>query len=142
MPLRPDLIAAYRKAHYVIFVEMRGSPELVLKIGEPNAELDALLEAEGAASASYVTASNPRGERRSETENASALDSLKSILQKKPYRCRAGEGRDPQGRWPAEPSMLVLGIARAEAEALGRRFGQNAIVFAEKGKAPELVLLG
>jgi hypothetical protein len=37
--------------------------------------------------------------------------------------------------------VLVLGIARAEAEALGREYGQNAIVFAEKGRAPELVLL-
>ena len=138
MLLRPDLIAAYRKAHYVV----HGRPEIVLRIGEPNLDLDALLEADGAATAAYVTASNQRGEQRSEAENALAFNALKSFLQKKPYRCRPGEGRDPKGRWPAEPSMLVIGIARAQAEALGRRFGQNAIVFAEKGRAPELVLLG
>ncbi|MGH8720503.1 MAG: DUF3293 domain-containing protein, partial [Burkholderiales bacterium] len=53
----------------------------------------------------------------------------------------AGEGRDPQQEWPAEPSVLVVGIARAEAEVLGRGYEQNAIVFVEKGKAPELVML-
>jgi putative PIN family toxin of toxin-antitoxin system len=52
-----------------------------------------------------------------------------------------GEGRDPEGRWVAEPSLLVLGIAREEAQALGRQLEQNAIVFVEKGRAPELVLL-
>ena len=135
--LRPELIAAYRNAHYVVF----GEPEIVLRIGKPNAGLDALLEAEGAAFAAYVTACNPRGERRSETENALAFESLKSFLQNKPYRFCAGEGRDPQGAWPAEPSVLVLGIARADAERLGRAFGQNAIVFAEKGRPPELVIL-
>jgi len=37
-----DLIEAYESADYVVFAE----PELVLKIGEPSARLDALLETE------------------------------------------------------------------------------------------------
>ena len=52
-----------------------------------------------------------------------------------------GEGSDPEGEWPHEPSFLVVGISRAEAEALGRRFGQLAIVYARKGEPPELVEL-
>ena len=56
------------------------------------------------------------------------------------YPWRAGEGREPDGSW-REPSRLVIGIYRENAEALGRLFGQNAIVFMEKGAAPELVLL-
>ena len=137
MPLRPGLLAAYSAAHYVVF----GNPELVIRIGEPNPGLDALLEADGASTAAFVTAANPRGERRREDENAIAFDSLKAFLNEARHRRRAGEGRDPQARWAAEPSFLVLGIPRAEAEALGRRFGQNAIVFIEKGGAPELVVL-
>jgi len=35
----------------------------------------------------------------------------------------------------------VVGIPRADAETVGRTFGQNAIVFVEKGRAPELVLV-
>jgi len=57
------------------------------------------------------------------------------------YRIFQGEGRDPEGKWKAEPSVLIMGIPRAEAEALGRRLEQNAIVFIEKTKAPELVVL-
>ena len=124
-------------AEYVVFAERR----IVLRVGEPNAELDALMEAAGATTAAFVTAANPRGKRRREDENAIAFDSLNAFLNEARHRRRAGEGRDPQGRWPAEPSLLVLGIPRAKAKALGRRFGQNAIVFIEKGGAPELVVL-
>ena len=58
------------------------------------------------------------------------------------YACVLGEGRDPRGEWPAEASVLVLGISRREAEILGRSYEQNAIVFIERGQAPELALLG
>ena len=51
-----------------------------------------------------------------------------------------GEGRSPDRTW-REPSLLVAGIAREAARTLGRRYGQNAIVFIDKGAAPELVLL-
>jgi hypothetical protein len=34
-----------------------------------------------------------------------------------------------------------MGIPRADAEELGRRLAQNAIVYIEKGQAPELVVL-
>jgi hypothetical protein len=135
-PATPGLIAAYEKALYVVF----GEPELVIRIGEPNPDLDELLEAEGAATAAYITAANPRGEAttpwKNEIANAALVQSLAG------YSCFEGEGRDPQGRWAPERSVLVAGISRADAEVVGRAFGQNAIVFVEKGRAPELVILG
>jgi len=132
MLLSPELIAAYEQAEYVVH------GRFTLNIGRPSAALDALLEARGAASAAFVTAANPRGEALGEAENRAALAALEAGLAH-PF-CR-GEGRDPDGRWPAEPSLLVLGIARGEAEALGRAHRQNAIVFIEKGGAPQLVML-
>ena len=132
MPLTPELIEAYEQALYVL----QGGT--VLRVGEPSAALQSLLEAQGAASAAFVTAANPRGEARSEAANAAAMSALVASLAW-PYL--AGEGRDPHGRWRAEPSVLVLGISRAQAEELGRRLEQNAIVFVEKGAAPELVLM-
>jgi hypothetical protein len=137
MPLGPELIEAYRRALYVVY----GEPELVIRVGEPNAELDALLEAKGAATAAFVTAANPRGRLAGKTENELAAAALHQSQADVGYACHSGEGRDPRGEWPAEPSLLVAGIPRAGAEALGRAFGQNAIVFVEKGKAPELVIL-
>jgi putative PIN family toxin of toxin-antitoxin system len=132
MPLTPELVAAYMNALYAV----KDGP--VLRIGEANATLERLLEAHGARSAAFVTAANPRGAQASAAQNDAAMASLAAALS---WPALAGEGRDPQGRWRAEPSLLVLGIARAEAEALGRRFAQNAIVYCERGGAPELVLL-
>jgi hypothetical protein len=133
----PELIAAYEKALYVVF----GEPELVIRIGEPNADLDELLEAEGAATAAYITAANSRGEMTSPWKNEIANAALVETLTEAGYRCFEGEGRDPQRRWTPERSALVAGISRADAEVVGRAFGQNAIVFVEKGRAPELVIL-
>ncbi|MDH3320817.1 MAG: DUF3293 domain-containing protein [Betaproteobacteria bacterium] len=137
MPLGSDLIVAYLGAEYVIF----GEPELVLRVGEPSEALDALLGAEGADTAAYVTAANPRGRFAGQAENLLATTALLEAQREAGYACFAGEGRDPQGEWLPEPSVLVVGMSRGEAEVLGRSYGQNAIVFVEKNKAPELVLL-
>ena len=136
MPLTQKTLEAYRNADYVVFADRT----VVLRIGEPNAELDALIAAEGATTAAFVTAANPRGEGRSDEENGVANAALQSFVAAAGYPHFWGEGRDPFGSW-AEPSFLVIGIYRANAEALGQLFEQNAIVFCEAGKAPELVIL-
>jgi hypothetical protein len=138
MPLGPDLIAAYLCAEYVVFVE----PELLLRVGEASAQLDALLEAEGADTAAYVTAANPQGRFAGPAENLLATTALLEAQREAGYACFTGEGRDPQGEWLPEPSVLVVGISRSEAAILGRSYEQNAILFVEKGRAPELVVLG
>jgi hypothetical protein len=135
MALPPDLEHAYRQALYVVF----GAPDLVLRIGEPNAELDALLDADGAAGAAFLTAANPNGMLQSGAENEIARLALHQVLADAGYSCYVGEGRDPAGRWPAEPSILAVGISRHEAAVIGRSYEQNALVFIERGAAPELV---
>jgi hypothetical protein len=137
MPITPKLIDAYENADYVVFAD----PDFVLRIGEPSARLDELLEREGATTAVFITAANPRSEQKSASENKTAGGTLNDLLDTAGYPRYEGEGRDPDKKRAAEPSVLVVGIYRANAEALGRIFGQNAIVFAEKGKAPELVVL-
>ena len=134
--LRPELRAAYEKAHYVVF----GEPELVLRIGEPNPDLDELLDAEGAPTAAFITAANPRGKRRGAWENEIANAALVKSQNEAGFRCFEGEGRAPDRKW-VERSVLVVGVPRADAVIVGRAFEQNAIVFAERGRAPELVLL-
>ena len=138
MPATPEQIDAYEKALYVVF----GTPELVIRIGEPNPDLDELLDAEGAARAAFITAANPHGKAVGAWKNEVANAALVESLAKAGYRCFEGEGRDPQKRWTPERSALVVGIPRAEAESVGRAFGQNAIVFVERGRAPELIMLG
>jgi hypothetical protein len=137
MALDAAVLEAYRKAEYVVF----GEPPLVLRIGERNRRLDTMLEAARRETAAFVTAYNARGELRGDADNQAAQVRLERALEEKPYGCYPGEGRDPEGRWPSEPSLLVVGISRAEAEALGRAFEQNALVFVERGGAPQVFVL-
>ena len=135
MTIAPQLVEAYRKARYVVL------PDLVFHVDRRCPPLETLLQQRGVATAAFVTAANPGSEPRSKDENAAALAHLDRVVAASGYDSHPGEGREPDGTW-SEPSRLVLGIDRASAEALGRRFGQNAIVFVEQGRAPELVLLG
>jgi len=112
----------------------------VLRIGERNADLDELLEAEGVVTAAFITAANPGGKKRGNWENEVANAALVKSQAEAGFRCFEGEGRAPDGSW-TEKSVLVVGISRADAEVVGRAFDQNAIVFVERGKIPELVLL-
>ena len=137
MPLPPDLLAAYTKALYVVF----GAPDLVIRIGEPNEVLDAVMDEEGADTAAFLTAANPGGALQDKRANDLSAAALHQALADAGYSCFVGEGRDPEGDWPPEPSVLAVGISRQEAAVIGRSYEQNAIVFIELGKAPELVIL-
>lgn len=134
MALSPELLAAYRHAEYVV-----RDPGIVIRIGEPNRALDDLIEPAG--SAAFVTAANPGSERRGEEQNRQLVSALRETLDAAGRSYIEGEGRDPKGEWPAEPSFLVLGIARTEATKLARGFAQNAFVWCEPGKPPELVMV-
>jgi hypothetical protein len=137
MALPPDLLAAYTNALYVVF----GAPDLVIRIGEPNDVLDAVMDEEGADTAAFLTAANPGGGLQEKRANELSCAALHQALADAGYACFLGEGRDPEGDWPPEPSVLAVGISRREAAVIGRSYEQNAIVFIERGKAPELVVL-
>jgi len=132
-----SLVGAYRAARYVVFAD--NGP--VMRIGEPCPEMDELLDADGAGCAAFITSFNPHGIPAHEEANQRAFGELCDAVDRTGYAIYLGEGSDPEGEWKPEPSLLIVGIPRGEAEALGRRFHQNAIVWVEKGGAPELVLL-
>src|SRR5260221_11542265 len=110
MPFDPDLIRAYERTDYVVF----GEPELVIHVGETNADLYALLEADGAMSAAYVTGASPHGVPADEPVGNVVAVAIMQSQKEAGYTCYEVEGRDPEGNWKAEPSVLVVGIARAE----------------------------
>ena len=141
MPLSPELIAAYENADYVVLGHPRGSPDLVIRVGRVNPDLEELLEHNEATTAAFVTACNPRGEKKSYEENEAAAAALRASPALIGYAWFKGEGRDPEARWPSEPSLLIVGMPRKEAEQLGEALNQNAIVFVEKGGKPQLVLI-
>jgi hypothetical protein len=132
----PDLIAAYRDTDYRI----DASPPVVARIGEASAPLDALLRAHAVTSAAFITAFNPFSGATDAAENARAQARLIATLAANGRPTLPGLGIGRVGDWPPEPSILAFGVTHAEAEALGRACRQNAVVWIEAGRAPELLL--
>jgi hypothetical protein len=134
----PDKIAAYLATDYeVAWADRR----FVLRIGQVSAELRALYAETGCATALFVTAFNPEGRSRPDAENAAAHESLRADLAGLGMRFAEGVGRAQAGDWMPEKSFLVLGIDRAAASSLGRRYGQDAVVWAAADAIPDLLVL-
>lgn len=132
------LVDAYRATHFVCGT---GADAFVLRIGASSGALGDLYAEAGVSQAAYVTAFNPGSETQSADVNAAAHARLGAELAAAGYRVVEGAGEDSDGRWPAEPSYLVLGMDLEAARELGRRYGQNAIVWAGADAVPELLLL-
>ena len=56
-----------------------------------------------------------------------------------PVHVLEGHGAGIDGAWPLEISLLVVGITLDDARALGRQFGQLAIVAGRVGEPARLV---
>lgn len=133
----PATLQAYIETNY----RVAGEAPFVLQLGVHSPQLAALHAQHGVESSAYVTACNPLSEQLTKDENAAhmATLTLEVLLARFPHL--PGEGVHPSGTWPAEPSLLVLGIDLAAARALGARYRQNAIVFCGADAVPRLELL-
>ena len=131
-----SLEAAYRATHFVV-EDPRWSGEIL--VGELTLELDDFLRDQGFSDWAYITAYNPRSELLSDDVNQARHNDLIQMLDVDEIPWLSGVGRNPDGSWPADPSVLVWGIDRATAVKIGRTFGQNAIVCGTLGGQAELV---
>ncbi len=138
--LSAALINAYRRTHYHV-ADQRQS--FTMMIDQPCGALQECLRRFQVAEAAYVSAWNPRSEPTDTATNDRAQRALLAEIAMHGWVALQGEGIDPAGQWPPEPSVLVLGIPRARACELGRSYGQNAIVIVntDDGAVPRLMLL-
>ncbi|RMH21918.1 MAG: DUF3293 domain-containing protein [Gammaproteobacteria bacterium] len=113
----------------------------VLRVGQASPELLRLYEVYGVDSAAHLTAFNPGSRRLSDTENRARQSQMEAQLREQGYRLFSGAGHDAAGEWPSEPAVLVLGIAREQACAVGEAFGQNAVVWCGGDTAANLILI-
>ena len=139
---RGSLERAYRDTAY----EALGpGTQLDLRVDEPHAALDALLDATGRRSWAFMTACNPRSRTLPAEENEERQWALWTLLEElggedgPPPLLLPGRGRGLTGAWPAEESVLALGIARLDALRLMRRFDQHAFLAGTRGGRAELV---
>ena len=138
--MRERLDPLYRATEYRV---LAGSQliSLVIDRQDPRNET-ALAESSGDYRQwAIITPCNPASVALCQQENAALLENFHHWLRHKSYRWLPSLNHDPDGHWPDEPGALIFDIERNDAEALGRQFGQNAIVHALRGHAPQLVWL-
>jgi hypothetical protein len=133
-----DLVEQYRRTEY--HVDFPGAPFL-LRVERPSPDLAALLAREKVSTAAFMTAYNPFSRKATDEENRAANERLRRELDEAEFEVLPARAVNPLGDWPVEHSFLILGMERALAEQFGRRYEQNAIVFAGEDSLPRLVLL-
>lgn len=135
---RPDLIPddlwdAYAETFYVFRDEDRIG---ILRVGAlPDATTEDLLAREEERYGAFITAADPQ-----HGPSAGDNGALRERLRADGYRFYAGAGIGMSPGHDPEASFFVPGLAEADAIALGRAFGQNAVLVVERGHPARLVL--
>ena len=132
------LHAAYAVTDYRVFA---ADAPFTLHIGAASAELAQLHGKHAVSCSAFLTAWNPFSHPVDADANHLAQQSLLRDLRDSGVRFIEGMGCDPSGAYAGEESVLALGLARADAIALGRKYQQNAIVWCGQDAVPELILL-
>lgn len=133
----PELDAAFRATRYLVD---SAAGTFDLRIGVVNRAFDDFLRGQGVSCWGLVTAHNPGGVRCDEQNAARQRDllcRLKSLQWRWLPACHVAD----DGRWPVEPSVLILQVGEAELGALASDFSQAAVVCGEVGFPPHLVWL-
>jgi hypothetical protein len=127
---------AYEKTRFCV---EDGARRLCFMAGSRSARLDALLRRHKAVKWAFLTAWNPASVQMSRAENDARQHDLRHRLESERYTWLPGEGVGNDPTWEPEASLLVLGISRGKAVALGRAFGQLAVVVGRRGEPARLV---
>lgn len=130
-------LEAYRQTDYHVFAE----PPFTLRVGEVCLGLRAAHSRYGVECSAFVSACNPMSRALQRASNAARHRALIEQLAQRNVAFLQGEGRHPSNGWPAEPSVLVFGLTRAAARALGTRLHQNAVLWCGADARVVLVLL-
>ena len=136
-----SLDRAYRATLYR--VRLPGA-ELTLRIGIHDAAAARRLALRGGCRRHWalVTPCNPHSRRLMDWQNRLRHAGMEAGLQASGLVHYPSLHGDPAGRWPDEPGFLLVDPPRGLARALGRQYGQNAIVVGRLGDAPQLLYLG
>lgn len=120
-----ELLRAYCRTTYRV---QTPNSSIDLHIGETSPELDRLLGKHNAEDWAFVTAANPRSEQLSDIANAQRNQTLLAAVEADGYASFPGQGIGADPTWPAEDSLLIIGINDCSALELARSFDQHAIV--------------
>ena len=131
-----DLRAAYINTDYIFDAEGKS---LTLHVGETNSDVAKLILDHQAQGAVFITACNPASLPLGDIHNRLAMRALKKDLSR--YKTYDGYGESRSGSWEPEPSVFCIGISQYDAENLGKRYGQNAIIWVDGAGKAQLIEL-
>ena len=131
-------IEAYRATDYRLG---EGADAISLRIDEHSEALALLFARAGYTRGLFITAFNPHGQAQSEEANEAAHLRLDKELRRLYAIVIDGAGADPGGEWPPEKSFFALGVDLESSKIIGKRYKQDAIVWAGKDAIPKLILL-
>lgn len=131
------LIQAYLETDYHVSTPA----PFIIRIGELCEPLIELHKQHGVDCSAFITSWNPYGVDIGEAINQRRLSTLREESLRLANRVLDGFGNHPSNSWPAEPSLLILGLSFEEAKWLGIRHEQNATVWTAADGIPELVQL-
>lgn len=129
-----ELIEAYNTTEYKLY-----RPAIIITVGQLNKELDKLLLENNETEWTYITSCNPFSRDCLEHENKKYYESL--LQHVSDYKHYEGEGQGIDTTWPAEKSILIIGISESQAIEIGNKYNQNAIVLGKYEQVAELKFL-
>lgn len=127
-------VRAYRQTHYRVLAPQR----FTLHIGRRSVPLQVLHATYDVGCSAFISAFNPYSQSWSLARNIARHQALLASLARHGHNFVQGYGRHPAGTWPAERSVLVLGMTLSQALALGAALQQNAIVWSGADALPQL----
>ena len=133
-----EKIAAYRATDYR-FGE--GFDAVILQVDLRSEGLARLYTSSVFTCGAFFTAYNPYGTAQGIEANEAAHARLGTELKALSESVIEGAGADASGRWPEEKSYFAFGINLEAASNLGKRYRQDAIVWAGSDAVPKLILL-
>ena len=136
--INADKVKAYKSTDYCVHA---APGSFTLRVGKYSQPLSDLYRDTRQICGAFITAYNPLGELRDELTNQSAQGRLKEHLLALTPNVYDGEGKDPEGNWPGEPSLFALGLDEIAARLIGEQYRQDAIIWIDQDAIPQLVLL-
>jgi uncharacterized protein DUF3293 len=137
--LRDDRVAVWEAYLRTVFIASDGDKKIEIRPGYHSESLDQLLRNRQASEWAYVTAFNPGSRVIPDEMNRARHQELCVAVRALRVHVLEGHGAGIDGDWPLEISLLVVGITLDHARALGRQFGQLAIVAGRVGEPARLV---
>ena len=135
MDVASQLIDSYLNTRFEIDGKFTLQPRI------RSVEIEGLFSDKNHQSASCITAFNPASKVCSDDENLNFHEKLIQEVESMCVQFLPMFGRCPHGNWKSENGLLLLGISLTQAQQLGRKFNQNAIVFIGKDCIPEIYVI-